>query len=55
MRDWSKGIDAIGNVVVVSVGSKLDRKLFVFMSIIVVFMSDNKHKATTHPFWRYPN
>eukprot|EP00956_Cyclotella_meneghiniana_P009953 scaffold13753_cov65-Cyclotella_meneghiniana.AAC.12 len=26
VRDWSKGIDAIGNVVVVSVGSKLDRK-----------------------------
>jgi phytoene dehydrogenase-like protein len=26
VQDWSKGIDAIGNVVVVSVGSKLDRK-----------------------------
>jgi phytoene dehydrogenase-like protein len=27
VRDWSKGIDAIGNVVVVSVGSKLDNSL----------------------------
>jgi phytoene dehydrogenase-like protein len=26
VQDWNKGIDAIGNVVVVSVGSKLDRK-----------------------------
>ncbi|KAL7530706.1 hypothetical protein ACHAXR_006779 [Thalassiosira sp. AJA248-18] len=27
VKDWSKGIDAIGNVVVVSVGSKLDQSL----------------------------
>lgn len=27
VQDWSKGIDAIGNVVVVSVGSKLDQSL----------------------------
>ncbi|KAL3791926.1 hypothetical protein ACHAW5_010332 [Stephanodiscus triporus] len=27
VRDWSKGIDAVGNVVVVSVGSKLDPSL----------------------------
>jgi phytoene dehydrogenase-like protein len=26
VQDWNKGIDAVGNVVVVSVGSKLDRK-----------------------------
>lgn len=27
VQDWSKGIDAVGNVVVVSVGSKLDQSL----------------------------
>lgn len=26
VKDWSKGIDSVGNVVVVSVGSKLDRE-----------------------------